>query len=460
MKKYAVYALLIAGTLFAVEISMRAAGSLLLKNRAAGPAAGGKGAEVVLCLGDSYTFGGHSPLKHTYPYLLQEELDKASPGKYKVINGGICEATSWRTLSEIDGELTEHNPSTVILLTGAANFFNPQPEGGSPGSARDFLRGLRIYKLLRITWINSRASALDKPAGRSGSDEFELPLIPVRHNAAILKLIWEKISNRNSDAAREECGKALLKSPGDINLLFSMATITFLAEEKKTAWDLMRKAIFAAENGLKTTPGDRKLLAAHAFLLRKYADMNISLYRFSDAVSLLLKGLRHGPVSDFDFYVLKQAYSLQSSHGAAWIHKTILAAAEENPELRGHPLLRDTLNYFANTKTREDGTGLRSERDIRKMIHRSRRHGADAIVLNYPFPYSLANKAIAKAAGAENIKFLDLTAKFSALTAGEGRDKYFQDTDHCTPEGNRVIAAAAAAEIISRGHRKAAPAQR
>jgi lysophospholipase L1-like esterase len=44
---------------------------------------------VILCLGDSVTFGYGVDEEHTYPAELQRELDRRDAGKFVVLNGGV-----------------------------------------------------------------------------------------------------------------------------------------------------------------------------------------------------------------------------------------------------------------------------------------------------------------------------------------------------------------------------------
>jgi len=47
------------------------------------------GKEIVLCLGDSVTYGYGVDDNHTYPAELQKALDHKFPGRYLVLNGGV-----------------------------------------------------------------------------------------------------------------------------------------------------------------------------------------------------------------------------------------------------------------------------------------------------------------------------------------------------------------------------------
>jgi lysophospholipase L1-like esterase len=48
-----------------------------------------KGKQIVLCLGDSVTYGYGVNDQHTYPAELQHALDRAYPGRFAVLNGGV-----------------------------------------------------------------------------------------------------------------------------------------------------------------------------------------------------------------------------------------------------------------------------------------------------------------------------------------------------------------------------------
>jgi lysophospholipase L1-like esterase len=47
------------------------------------------GKRIVLCLGDSVTYGYGVDDNHTYPAELQSALDRAYPGRFAVVNGGV-----------------------------------------------------------------------------------------------------------------------------------------------------------------------------------------------------------------------------------------------------------------------------------------------------------------------------------------------------------------------------------
>ena len=54
-----------------------------------GPADLKGGKQIVLCLGDSVTYGYGVDDQHTYPAELQKALDREYPGRFTVLNGGV-----------------------------------------------------------------------------------------------------------------------------------------------------------------------------------------------------------------------------------------------------------------------------------------------------------------------------------------------------------------------------------
>jgi lysophospholipase L1-like esterase len=54
-----------------------------------GPVDASPGKQMILCLGDSVTYGYGVDDAHTYPALLQAALEREYPGRYVVLNGGV-----------------------------------------------------------------------------------------------------------------------------------------------------------------------------------------------------------------------------------------------------------------------------------------------------------------------------------------------------------------------------------
>jgi tetratricopeptide (TPR) repeat protein len=107
--------------------------------------------KVILCLGDSFTFGYGLGRYKTYPAQLQDLLDSAGYD-YLVVNGGVCTQNSAELLARLPSDLAVYHPQIIILLTGGANSWNWSDYPGSRKEAGilSLPRKARIYRLGRL----------------------------------------------------------------------------------------------------------------------------------------------------------------------------------------------------------------------------------------------------------------------------------------------------------------------
>ncbi len=147
--------------LVCAELSLRLVGMVYSNQSEREQLQGGKTGDIILCLGDSVTFGLGAPQGFSYPNQLQQMLaEHHHEKKYTVINRGWPGQNSSQLLLRMEKYLQEFVPSTVILLTGARNqdnFFGfrsyLQQAGHSRGfilSLHDKLDSIRIYKFFRL----------------------------------------------------------------------------------------------------------------------------------------------------------------------------------------------------------------------------------------------------------------------------------------------------------------------
>jgi len=174
-----------------LELGLRATGHFLISkrlNETTQPSGGFTyDTFTILCLGDSFTFGGLVWEYETYPARLEKLLntDPRTAGKgrwFRVINQGVCDHNSHQVRKALPRWLDKHNPDLVILLVGAANRFNMQgfnqylcaSEKASFfrktfTAAGDFVLDLRITKMLRIIVLNLKGRSLKNDTGRQQS---------------------------------------------------------------------------------------------------------------------------------------------------------------------------------------------------------------------------------------------------------------------------------------------------
>lgn len=110
--------------------------------------------EVVLCVGDSFTFGlGATDPEHAYPAALRRALEEAAPDRFDVVNGGRPGRSSADVLRRLPAQLAEHRPTHVVVLAGYNDRFqrpDPVDLATLDASAREgFPIRLRTLELLQ-----------------------------------------------------------------------------------------------------------------------------------------------------------------------------------------------------------------------------------------------------------------------------------------------------------------------
>jgi len=97
----------------------------------------GKEDDVIICLGDSVTFGWNIAYKGSYPYILKEKLDSPDNGLF-VINSGIGGDTVLDAYERIDKDVLAYIPDLVILSFGLNDGMLMQKEISDDGKNISF----------------------------------------------------------------------------------------------------------------------------------------------------------------------------------------------------------------------------------------------------------------------------------------------------------------------------------
>jgi hypothetical protein len=117
-----IYALIIF--LVFLELSLQAAHLIVLAARPA-PKLGHAGAPVILCAGDSHTYGYMLAEEESYPYKLQGLFDRAGI-KVNVVNDGIPGQNSSELRRRLPELLDYYRPRIVIIQCDSNNDWNRQ----------------------------------------------------------------------------------------------------------------------------------------------------------------------------------------------------------------------------------------------------------------------------------------------------------------------------------------------
>lgn len=122
--------------------------------------------EVILCLGDSHTYGVYYQPEQAYPGQLQGLLDGRVPGRFRVVNLGVPGMNSSQVRARLPAWLDRYRPSTIVFSGGINNLWNVSDTALSGRSllARA-VQSLRVYRLMRI--VAASFSRSEPPAGEA-----------------------------------------------------------------------------------------------------------------------------------------------------------------------------------------------------------------------------------------------------------------------------------------------------
>ncbi|MBI5851107.1 MAG: hypothetical protein HZB39_08780 [Planctomycetes bacterium] len=174
-------AILVVASLALLEFVLQAA-SLVVAIVGPTSRAGGDGARrVVLCVGDSFTYGlGASSFEAgAYPAQLQRLLDRAAPGAWRVVNAGFPGRNSRQALERSDGQLARERPEFVCVLIGLNDrWSHPEPLdlGTTPSARIDDDRAWRFEVRTWRLWLLIRNQFRDETTAAPGREHDDLPL--------------------------------------------------------------------------------------------------------------------------------------------------------------------------------------------------------------------------------------------------------------------------------------------
>jgi hypothetical protein len=100
--------------------------------------------------GDSYTFGDEIDLEDTFPYLVQELLDRRAQGRFEVLNFGIPSYGTVREYWYLKQEGLGFEPDIVaVVYTLNDAFFDPEAKAGYAKRKPSLFRSLKDYLAAR-----------------------------------------------------------------------------------------------------------------------------------------------------------------------------------------------------------------------------------------------------------------------------------------------------------------------
>lgn len=161
-KRFAYAILIIVTAICLIESGLRIGGYIVLKLN---PPLNSitkikdKSKVVILCLGDSYTFGIGAAYQYSYPRQLERILNERFSGSsYEVYNLGIPGSNSSQLVNNMQDNVDKYDPDILIVMTGRNDTWNLTDATSVLVSSKiDLaLTRLKIYKLIKIIMINLR----------------------------------------------------------------------------------------------------------------------------------------------------------------------------------------------------------------------------------------------------------------------------------------------------------------
>ncbi|MCC6159285.1 MAG: hypothetical protein IT350_14640 [Deltaproteobacteria bacterium] len=413
-----------------------------------------KDVRTVLCVGDSFTWGGAGSAGETYPAYLEKILNAAGgPTRWRVINRGICESNTSRHRQEIEGWLREYKPDVVVLLAGSANRFNPWDydlwaDHSASHALASWFAHLRVVKVARILYLNgfgqSFAEAIFPAADRFAF--WGMQREKWRKNAeneapGPLRDLWRaEAAGRRTDAV--EIGRAAIDRGEADDAVY--ASVAWLLTEDGDDESAARLAAEARER-FPNSEVVRNFQAAYAG--RRCEQLLLRRGAYDDGVGACLDAMDLVPTAFPIYYGVTKYFDRQSRFTAQMVHDRLVAVARTNPAVLDYGWYHDYLAIFRDKETWEAGVRDWMWDDLNEIAGICAGHHVSLTVLNYPIDYPLANRTLRELSDRHGLAFVDLFSTFSGLSP---RERYLLDDDHCTSEGHRVMAEAVAAALTGR----------
>jgi len=175
-----------------------------------------KGEYRILCLGESTTASGG---EYSYPSQLEEILNKKIGLKASVINKGISGTDTSFIASHLEENINKYMPDMVITMMGINDYSANVPYHSMEGNIRyPFLYSLRICKLVQSISINmavklKKANKQESwPFNESGSKQIlEFP----QDSEGLIRKAWWYHKKKDYDSAIKTLKKALELGPQD-----------------------------------------------------------------------------------------------------------------------------------------------------------------------------------------------------------------------------------------------------
>jgi lysophospholipase L1-like esterase len=119
----------------------------------------------ILALGDSRTFGDAAGNEHTWPSLLEQQLNAWVPGNFEVINAGVGGYSAYQGMRFLEKYVRDLKPQLVIACFGTNEWGEVSPGAGGLVDWDDLTRRWGVEVLLREAVKGAAAIVEPSPFG-------------------------------------------------------------------------------------------------------------------------------------------------------------------------------------------------------------------------------------------------------------------------------------------------------
>lgn len=440
-------------TLALAEVGLRVAQPFFDRT---GPPSADADATVVLCEGDSFTYGIGG---EAYPQQLDRILDERSGGDHnRVVNKGVPGLNTTVLADELEAHIDEYHPDVVVVLIGENNSWNTiqvADEHESLGARLDSaLMHSRVYKFLRVaiigvdhTTFHEAAAEASLEAQRQANSFMESPeKIGLKgpngeggHPPMALDIPAADVQEFLGGVAQMEAGKypeaiavfeAVVAKHPELPVAYSSLGASLMRQDR------LDEAIEVLRRGTQA-PQD-------VYTEEVFYELGSALTRAGkpdEAIEAWTQGLTRFPESRSMYWALARTFQ---EKGDLW---GAIAVEQKVPGVSKNPM-HQYLKELSAKLGGADAVSRVSEdfrRDMNRIVDIAERRGVKLIFASYP---DVVYDEVRDVGAARKVPFLDFRPHFQERFAS--REEYISpDRCHCNTAGYALMAELLADQIQS-----------
>jgi lysophospholipase L1-like esterase len=426
------------------------------------------GARVVLCVGDSFTYGLRAEGSRSYPRGLEARLRAAAPeAGWRVVADAWPGRTSAQVVANLPGRLREHRPEIVVVLVGLNDLWNLTGPDAAVRTAAPADPSRFVW-----TWRTARLGAIVAAAVRArGRSPASAPADPVAGAAPPTLRTLEDVEATLSDPGRRREQRRVLDA---------LRTEIAASGDSARILRLLRAADEVGLQLLVLEEGERLMRArGPSGELCRLLFRPLTIYRpMEEARAMARLAVRLDPTYAQGYRALAQAEwdcgDVEASARASLLAFRLDGGAKKlEAQFRWRNLVRTmdqarfealAAEVLADPEARAtalrafDASRGRSPIENRTVeyleeaVRLARRSGARPVLLTYPMvgpraPAS-ANECVRDVAERTGADLVDLRSAFERAVETVAESALFVPDGHCSAEGYDLMAAEVAALLL------------